>query len=389
LSGDSSIAGNIDAYSMTALASDHSTKYGASTIYRNYQRGEDATINLPNASGTLALTSQIPYVPSKWAFSNVTNASGSAVSASDVGALPARKVNATLGGTHYEIDYNLYRGPRTIQGSVYDGMFEASCISFSKDFVSPYTSALLTSYRINGISFFTNMVEYKLSFPEKTGTLALTSDIPSVSGQSGYLPVFNATGDGIIKAPAMIGANTTVEPPSGLYITPNVSSTLLVPQVGLSAYLFGTSTTQLGQYSVGIGGNLKALMYGVAVGQDAKAGTSGTQWYGVAVGYNSQVAHSGAVSIGKNVQSHGDNTFNTVGTDLTSVYVGNNNLDTLVGNKIATATASKPSYQDVTNTVNAVKAEFYDAPLQVNWTMRMVNGEMKLYATTNVNMSTL
>lgn len=52
-------------------------------------------------------------------------------------------------------------------------------------------------------------------------------------------------------------------------------------------------------------------------------------------------------------------------------------------------TIATMDYQAMTNTVNAVKEQFYDQPLQVNWTMRMVNGEMKLYATTNVNMSVL
>lgn len=46
-------------------------------------------------------------------------------------------------------------------------------------------------------------------------------------------------------------------------------------------------------------------------------------------------------------------------------------------------------YPAMTNTVNEVKAKFYDQPLQVEWTVRMVNGDMKLYATTNVNTSVL
>jgi len=46
-------------------------------------------------------------------------------------------------------------------------------------------------------------------------------------------------------------------------------------------------------------------------------------------------------------------------------------------------------YSSMMNTVNDVKAKFYDAPLQTEWTVKIVNGEMKLYATTNVNTSVL
>lgn len=51
--------------------------------------------------------------------------------------------------------------------------------------------------------------------------------------------------------------------------------------------------------------------------------------------------------------------------------------------------AAYAKQSEITNVVNEVKSKFFDEPLTVEWTVKMVNGEMKLYATTNVNTSVL
>jgi len=66
-------------------------------------------------------------------------------------------------------------------------------------------------------------------------------------------------------------------------------------------------------------------------------------------------------------------------TDYIAQYGTTNSVPTIIASAVS----------DATNAMNSVKAKFYDEQLQTEWTLRMVNGEMKLYATTNVNTSVL
>ena len=53
------------------------------------------------------------------------------------------------------------------------------------------------------------------------------------------------------------------------------------------------------------------------------------------------------------------------------------------------AVASAVTYNELTNTVNAVKELHYDDVLNVTWEMRVVGGEIKFFAVTNANISVL
>jgi len=70
-------------------------------------------------------------------------------------------------------------------------------------------------------------------------------------------------------------------------------------------------------------------------------------------------------------------------TDNAVVWT-NSTLKTKAG-----ATVNTMDYPAMTNTVNAVKAQYWDAPLAVNWTIGISNGDMTFSATTNVNQSVL
>lgn len=173
---------------------DMSLEVGALTAYRH--------ITLPDASGTVALTSDIPT-----ATSDLTNDSGFITSSALSGYatesyvqgyhdstkqdvisdLATIRSGAALGATAVQPSTlsgygklnttgQIWNGPNTFNGSIYVGL----------------TTTSQAIYNPSSIAFKpSSQSVYYYSFPAKTGTLALTSDIPTNNNQltngAGYI----------------------------------------------------------------------------------------------------------------------------------------------------------------------------------------------------------
>ena len=130
--------------------------------------GSDAdktTITLRNGVEATVLVA----LPQKWALADVTNSSGTAVTAADVGAL-GNSGEQTLDGGSLKVATKNKNGTRSFVD------ISASGIGFGDEMLLGGGSL---KYRKNNIAYESANQNFTYTFPYKTGTVALTSDIPS------------------------------------------------------------------------------------------------------------------------------------------------------------------------------------------------------------------
>ena len=155
------------------------TRYSYNTIDIDCGSGNDKLISLPSEAGTLALTSDIPTKTSQ-----LTNDSTFLTSA-DKYTLPTAST-ITLGGVKTSIFYipgyswPIYADPNNKIYTRISGL-------------APNNSGSIGGITVNGDNYYTeynddgiivdsqNLNAKTIKFPSKSGTLAITSDIPDVS----------------------------------------------------------------------------------------------------------------------------------------------------------------------------------------------------------------
>lgn len=161
-------------------------EYASDGIYYNNSTNS-AQLAFPQDSGGTIATREwtqgrIPSLPAKWALSNVTNASGNAVTAGDVGAYT--KYNS-LG---VNADGQVIVHEKSPWAS--DGITFECPVTFGTD----YTPVFYRGLAVGGWSYtgksFVNGNKI-VTIPSKNGTIALTSDIPDGMPTTGL--VWNAT----------------------------------------------------------------------------------------------------------------------------------------------------------------------------------------------------
>lgn len=161
-------------------------EYASDGIYFNNSTNS-AQLTFPQDNGGTIATREwtqgrIPSLPAKWALSNVTNASGNAVTAGDVGAYT--KYNSL--GVNADGQVIVHeKSPWADDGITFD------CpVTFGTD----YTPAFYRGLAVGGWTYTGNSFvngNKTVTIPSKNGTLALTSDIPDGMPTTGL--VWNAT----------------------------------------------------------------------------------------------------------------------------------------------------------------------------------------------------
>ena len=174
--------GSMDSNTLTIYTTSFATTYSQSFTFPS---GSAHTYNFPNTSGTLALTSDLSsYVTlsttqtisgSKTFTANPSiSSSGQASLSISAGTGNSAILFGYVGGTLYgsieiaQASYKLYNG----SGNTFNFQSAGTGIS---------------SLRFN------NTTNYIYDFPSANGTIALTSNIPTVSGTTNYLPKFTGT----------------------------------------------------------------------------------------------------------------------------------------------------------------------------------------------------
>ena len=188
------------------------------------------TYQLPNTSGTIALTSDIPsvtgFVPYTGAtadiYLNTYSISGSNAGFSTVSGY-------TSNFTSYELTDNIYSqiGRIVLQGGEYlfytsptDVLMSTTYGELNLKGVDPVTP----DFRNAKITYQTLTADRTYALPNASGTIALTSDIPSISG---YIPYTGATSDiniGTHKITADNGITNSEMSPS-LFAVENTAGT--------------------------------------------------------------------------------------------------------------------------------------------------------------------
>ena len=148
-----------------------------------FQGSSDYTYTFPASSGTIALTSNLSsYVPYTGATSNV-----------NIGIYQLISGSISTGNVVSSSDVNtkgLFLDTANTTGALINGYSKLTATkSGTQTRLNYYTDNAGALIRL----FFTNTSSYDYTFPDASGTLALTSNIPSVSGTSGQVTYFNGT----------------------------------------------------------------------------------------------------------------------------------------------------------------------------------------------------
>jgi len=237
------------------------------------------TYTLPSATGTLALTSDIPsvsgYVPYTGANQSV-----------DLGnnVLTSRGLNIdSIGGTAGALNLRQATSFSTWSGAPFTSIYATTgnrvVFSFSND---------NRTFTLDG-SLVSAASPRTFTFPDATGTLALTSDIPSVVGV--YLPLAGGTLTGALN--------------------------------GTTATFSQDSTFHGVTIGRGGGGTLQSFAYNTAIGSGAlSANTTGI--YNTAIGFNALANHTtgnSQVALGLNAGRYINSGANNV-LSSSSIYIG-------------------------------------------------------------------
>jgi len=226
------------------------------------------TYNLPSASGTLALTSSLSgYVP-------YTGATGTV----NLGYNYLNAGTITVGGS--SSTQGTYLGFKQFT-TVQTGTFGYTAISAYGTSLATFsfsqTDGTFKTFNFNAASITSNVVGGRTyTMPDANGTLALTSDIPSLSGYvqgsgtTNYIPKFTASGT--------IGNSRMTD--DGTFIKASINSFQVYQSSGTGTALNFLSTgtsAQMFSYSAAYGyGTLDFAGAGISFTSAAIGGTTGT-----------------------------------------------------------------------------------------------------------------
>lgn len=285
------------------------------------------TYTLPDTSGTIALTSNLSsYVPYTGATAQLNMGDNNILVGTTTAANNIRVLCSSGNGL-------------TAETAGCKLMLEPQSLILTDKQFSNYTKTLI--FRAGGLS-----ASYTLTLPDATGTIALTSDIPTLAGLGGQ-PQLNGTG--FVKA-----SGTTISYDNSTYLTTTAADTTYLPLAG------GTLTGQLTiSYTGNVTSNLRTSSTGgqsnFQLGTDA-----GTNVVGIA-------AFSSAFTSSLQYRANGGYVYSNQSGGLTLHAEGVNSLY-LATNSVAALTINSSQQSKFISSVSINNANF--------------TSELNIYATT-------